>query len=192
MTTVLRIDASATPATSTSRKLADAVVDRLSPSRTISRDLTSPLPLLDATWVGANVTKADQRDADQKEALALSDTLVAELKDADTIVISTPIYNFSVPAALKAWIDLVARAGVTFSYTEQGPKGLLDGKRAILVVSSGGTAVEGPMDFATGYLKHVMGFIGIHDVELVTADRMVVDPEAALKTAEAQIKQLAA
>ena len=192
MTTVLRIDASATPATSTSRQLADAAIARLAPSRVIARDLTSPLPLLDATWVSANVTKADQRDASQKEALALSDTLVAELKAADTIVISTPIYNFSVPAALKAWIDLVARAGVTFSYTENGPKGLLDGKRAILVVSSGGTEVEGPMDFATGYLKHVMGFIGIHDVEVVAAARMAVDPDAALKAANDKIGTLAA
>lgn len=190
--TVLRIDASATPATSTSRKLADDVIARLAPSRVITRDLTRPLPQIDAAWIAANGTKSDQRTGDQKMALALSDTLVAELQEADTIVISTPIYNFGVPAALKAWIDLVARAGVTFTYSENGPKGLLEGKRAILTVASGGTGVEGPIDFATGYLKHVMGFIGIHDVQVVAADRMAVDPEAALKSAQAQLNAVAA
>ena len=190
--TVLRIDASATPATSTSRKLADDVIARLAPSRVITRDLTRPLPQIDAAWIAANGTKADQRTGDQKMALALSDTLVAELQEADTIVISTPIYNFGVPAALKAWIDLVARAGVTFTYSENGPKGLLEGKRAVLTVASGGTEVEGPIDFATGYLKHVMGFIGIHDVQVVAADRMAVDPEAALKSAQAQLSAVAA
>lgn len=190
--TLLRIDASATPDRSTSRKLADDVVTKLSPQRTISRDLSRALPQIDAAWVGANTTPATDRTGDQKMALALSDTLVAELHEADTIVISTPIYNFGVPAALKAWIDLVARAGVTFTYSANGPKGLLEGKRAIVIVSSGGTEVDGPMDFATGYLRHVLGFIGIHDVEVIAADRMALDADAALKAAQAQVDHLAA
>ena len=192
MTTVLRIDASATPETSTSRKLADAAITRLNPDRVITRDLTRALPLIDAAWISANGTPADQRTGDQKMTLALSDTLVAELQEADVVVISTPIYNFGVPAALKAWIDLIARAGITFTYSEAGPKGLLSGKRAILTVSSGGTEVEGPIDFATGFLKHIMGFIGIDDVQVVAADRMAVDPDAAMQSAQEQLEHLAA
>jgi FMN-dependent NADH-azoreductase len=190
--TLLRIDASARVDGSTSRILADDVTKRLAPARTITRDLSRALPQIDAAWIDANTTPATDRTGDQKMTLALSDTLVAELQEADTLVISTPIYNFGVPAALKAWIDLVARAGVTFTYSANGPKGLLDGKRAIIIVTSGGTEVDGPMDFATGHLRHVLGFIGIHDVQVIAADRMAIDPDAALKGAQAQVETLAA
>ncbi len=88
------------------------------------------------------------------------------MQAADTLVIGLPIYNFGVPAALKAWVDQVARAGVTFRYTETGPKGLLTGKRAIIAVASGGTEAGSDVDFATGYIRHVLGFIGITDVHL--------------------------
>lgn len=118
--------------------------------------------------------------------------MVKELQQADTVVIGLPIYNFSVPAAFKAWIGLVARAGLTFSYTENGPKGLLEGKRAILAIASGGTAVGSEIDFATGYARHVLGFIGIHDVDVVAADRMALDPEAALSNAQKAVAELAA
>ena len=102
------------------------------------------------------------------------------------------IYNFGVPAALKAWIDQIARAGVTFKYTENGPVGLLDGKRAIIAVASGGTEVGSEIDFATGYMRHIMGFIGIHDVEVVAADQLMLDADAANSKAAEQIKSLAA
>ncbi len=190
--TVLRIDASARREGSVSRDLATKIINRLAPDQVIARDLATPPPLLDEAWVGANFTPSDQRTEDQRAKLALSDTLIAELAAADTLVIGLPIYNFGVPAALKAWIDQVARAGVTFQYTETGPKGLLEGKRAIVAVASGGTEAGSEVDFATGYIRHVLGFIGIHDVAFVTADRLMVDAEAAMATAHAQVDALAA
>lgn len=189
---VLRIDASARRDGSVSRDLTDKVIDHLAPAQVITRDLAHGLPLLDEAWVGATFTPADERTPGQAETLALSDTLIAEITAADTLVIGLPIYNFGVPAALKAWIDQIARVGVTFQYTETGPKGLLSGKRAIVVVASGGTEVGSEIDFATGYIRHVLGFIGIHDVTLVTADRLMIDADAALSSATAQVGALAA
>jgi FMN-dependent NADH-azoreductase len=189
---VLHIDASARLTGSVTRDLSKRIVDRLSPARVIRRDLSDPLPQIDSTWVEANFTPADQRDPVQADTLALSDALVAELQAADTVVIGVPIYNFSVPASVKAWIDLVARAGVTFRYTADGPVGLLHGKRAIIAVASGGTQVGSDIDFATGYLRHVLGFIGIHDVEIVAADRLGADAERAMEDATAAIGALAA
>ena len=157
-----------------------------------TRDLSTPLPLIDSTWIGANFTPADDRTDDQKATLALSDTLIAEIEAADTLVIGLPIYNFAVPSAFKAWVDLVARAGVTFRYTENGPEGLLKGKRAILAVASGGTEVGSDHDFATGYARHMLGFMGITDVSVVAADRLMIDPDASHKTANDQIENLAA
>lgn len=191
MTHILRIDASARHEGSISRDLTSQIIDHLGGTVT-TRDLATGIPLLDAAWIGANFTPVDQRTAEQTRTLALSDTLVAEVQAADTLVIGLPIYNFGVPAALKAWIDQIARAGVTFRYTETGPKGLLEGKRAIIAVASGGTEAGSDIDFATGYMRHVLGFIGITDVTFVTADRMSQDPEATLATAHAQIDALAA
>ncbi|WP_170342725.1 FMN-dependent NADH-azoreductase [Ruegeria arenilitoris] len=190
--TILHIDASARRTGSATRDLSARIVQHLGAGRIIRRDLATPLPLLTEDWITANFTPADQRDATQRDLLALSDELVKELQQADTVVIGLPIYNFSVPAAFKAWIDLVARAGLTFSYTENGPKGLLEGKRAILAIASGGTAVGSEIDFATGYARHVLGFIGIHDVDVVAADRMALDPEAALSNAQKAVAELAA
>jgi len=143
-------------------------------------------------WVEANFTPAADRDEVQRDALALSDQLVAEIKAADVIVIGTPIYNFSVPAVLKAWIDLIARAGVTFEYTENGPNGLMTDKRVVIAVASGGTKVGSDIDFATGYLRHLMGFIGITNVEVVAADQMAIEPEATLQAAKDAAEALAA
>ncbi|SNR65762.1 FMN-dependent NADH-azoreductase [Puniceibacterium sediminis] len=189
---VLRIDASARHDGSVSRDLTDKVLAKLSPAEVTTRDLSTPLPLIDSTWIGANFTPSDNRSDDQKSTLALSDTLIAEVMAADTLVIGLPIYNFGVPSGFKAWIDLVARAGVTFRYTENGPEGLLTGKRAILAVASGGTEVGSDYDFATSYARHVLGFIGITDVSVVAADRLMVDPEASKKAANDQIAALAA
>ena len=191
--TVLRIDASARREGSVSRDLTTKIIDRLGAADVTTRDLAlTPVPQIDETWVGANFTPAEDRTDAQRETLALSDDLIAEIQAADTIVIGLPIYNFGVPAALKAWIDHVARAGVTFKYSEYGPKGLLEGKRAIVAVASGGTEAGSEIDFATGYIRHVLGFIGITDVTLVTADRLMVDAEATLKSADAQVEALAA
>lgn len=190
--TILHIDASARRTGSATRDLSARIVRHLGAGRITRRDLATPLPLLTEDWIAANFTPADQRDAVQRDLLALSDELVAELQQADTVVIGLPIYNFSVPAAFKAWIDLVARVGLTFSYTENGPNGLLTGKRAVLAIASGGTAVGSEIDFATGYARHVLGFIGIHDVDVIAADQMALDPEAALSSAQKAVSELAA
>ncbi len=190
--TVLHIDSSARLSGSTSRDFSRRVVDKLEPETVIRRDLTNALPQIDEAWVQANLTPADQRTPEQTDRLALSDQLVQELMAADTVVIGAPIYNFSIPASLKAWVDLVARAGQTFKYTENGPQGLLQGKRAILVLASGGTKVGSDIDFASGYLQHIMGFIGITEVEIVAADQMMVDADAALANATSAVDQLAA
>ncbi|WP_170333799.1 FMN-dependent NADH-azoreductase [Ruegeria arenilitoris] len=190
--TILHIDASARREGSATRDLSDRIVKHLGAGRIIRRDLASPLPLLTEDWITANFTPADQRDETQRDQLALSDTLVNELQEADTIIVGLPIYNFSVPAAFKAWIDLVARAGLTFSYTENGPKGLLEGKRAVLAIASGGVPVGSEVDFATNYAKHVLGFIGIHDVDVVAADQMALDAETTLAKAQKAVLKLAA
>ena len=187
---ILRIDASARRDGSVSRDLSDRIIARFAEANVTARDLAEGLPLIDEDWVGANFTPAEQRTDAQKAKLALSDTLIEEIKAADTLIIGLPIYNFGVPAALKAWVDLVARAGVTFQYTEQGPKGLLEGKRAVVAVASGGTEAGSAIDFATGYIRHVLGFIGIHDVEFVTADRLMVDADASMQAALAQLDAL--
>lgn len=175
---VLRIDSSARRDGSVSRRLADDLIEQLElsegPLDLRVRDLAvEPPPFVGPAWVDANFTPPEGRSAEQRAALAGSDALVAELKDADVLVIGVPIYNFGIPAALKAWVDQVARARVTFRYTEKGPEGLLGGKRAYLVVASGGTAVGSAIDFATGYLRHVLGFLGIDTVEIVAADRLM-------------------
>ena len=140
--TILHIDASARTENSISRDLTAQIISRFPDARILRRDLAQPLPLISADWIGANFTPAKDRDDVQRDTLALSDTLVGELVAADVIVIGAPIYNFAIPASLKAWIDLIARAGLTFEYSADGPKGLLQGKRAISAVASGGIRRE--------------------------------------------------
>ena len=190
--TILHIDASARTTGSTSRDLSARIVERLNADTVIRRDLTSSLPQITEDWIGANFTPVDQRNDEQRETLALSDTLVGELAAADTIVIGLPVYNFSVPASLKAWIDLIARVGVSFEYTETGPRGLLTGKRAIVAFVSGGTQIGSDVDFASGYIRHVLGFVGITEVEFVAADQLSMDPEATLSAANAAVDRIAA
>lgn len=190
--TILQIDVSPRGAESVTRKLTQNVVERLAPDTIIMRDLSRSLPHLDSDWIGANFTPANDHTAEQRALLRISDTLVDEIRRADTIVIGLPVWNFGIPAALKAWVDLVARAGETFRYTKDGPQGLLTGKRAILALASGGTAVDSEIDFATPYMRHVLGFIGITDVSVVAADQMALEPEASLKAADEAVLNLAA
>ncbi|MEL6857510.1 MAG: NAD(P)H-dependent oxidoreductase [Pseudomonadota bacterium] len=192
--TILHIDASARFNGSISRALTETLVKTLSSpeSQIIERDLgASPPPAITAEWVGANFTPDDQRSAAQTETLALSDKLIGELEAADTIVLGVPIYNFGVPAAFKAWIDLVARARKTFKYTENGPVGLLEGKSAYVVIASGGTTSGSEIDFATPYVRHVLGFLGIHDVTVIAADQLMATGDDKIDAARAQIAALA-
>ena len=188
--TVLNIQASARHDGSVTRQLSDKILTEIAADQTITRDLATGLPLIDAAWLAANFTLADDRTDVQRETLALSDSLITEIKQADTIVIGSPVYNFSVPAVLKAWIDQIARVGVTFKYTPDGPVGLLSGKRAIIVIASGGTPVGSDIDYASGYLKHIMGFIGITDVTIIAADALGNDADAKIAAANDDIKQL--
>ena len=154
------------------------------------RDLNKGLRFVDEAWINANFTAAEERSADQRAVLAESDALVAELKAADVLVIGAPIYNFGVPAALKAWIDMVARARLTFRYTEDGPRGLLEGKKAYLVVASGGVPVDSAVDFATPYLRHALAFIGIDDVEVIAAEQLNSKAEESVDAARVRIAEL--
>ncbi len=154
------------------------------------RDLSRGLPFVDDAWINANFTAPEERSAEQRAVLAESDALVAELKAADVLVIGSPIYNFGVPAALKAWVDMVARARLTFRYTENGPKGLLDGKKAYVVIASGGVPVDSPVDFATPYLRHALAFIGITDVEVIAADQLNSKAEESIDAARVRIAEL--
>ena len=190
---VLRVDSSGRGTGSMTRELSDLVIQGLAeqgPLRVVSRDVAQGLPFVDPLWIAANFTDPDQRDDAHRAALALSDSLVEEVMNAEVLVIGVPLYNFGVPASLKAWVDLVARARLTFRYTENGPEGLLKGKKAYLVVASGGTSIGGNLDFATPWIKHVLSFLGITDVAVIAAERQMVQGEAAQEQARARIAEL--
>lgn len=177
MTQILHIDASAHFETSRSRAASAKIVADLGGSVT-DRDLAAnPLPFVDAAWANARLVDPAERTAEQTQHLSLSDQLIGELQTADILVIGTPIYNFAAPATLKAWMDLVARPGVTFKYTPDGPVGLLTGKKAILTVASGGVPIGSQMDHLTPHLKLFLGFVGITDID-VRAASDVVGPDA--------------
>ena len=135
MTHTLHIDASANTETSASRAASAILVADMGGTVTYRDLTTSPLPQIDGAWAAARLTDPETRSGDDQGRLALSDVLIAELQAADTILIGTPVYNFGSPASLKAWMDLVARPGVTFTYTAEGQKGLLKGKKALVTVA---------------------------------------------------------
>lgn len=189
---ILRLDASASVSSSNGKKLGDRLIEKLVDQQAVSlnqRDLNDSLRFIDETWVGANFTPVDERSDEQKQALAFSDRLIDELKQADHIVLTTPMYNFGVPASLKAWIDLVCRAGVTFQYTADGPVGLLKNKRVDIVITTGGVPLQSPVDFVSDYLKQVFRFIGIEQINIIAADQMNVDADASFHKALDQIEQ---
>lgn len=197
---ILHIDASASdPETSHTRRLSKELVERLTAAnpgaRIVYRDLVADrLPHVDMTirnaWMPEN-----SGDASLSETLGRSRLLVEELKAADVVVIGSPMYNFSVPSTLKAWIDHVAIAGQTFSYTAEGPRGLLTGK-AYLVLSSGGIYSQGPFagnDHLATYLDAVLRFLGITDIEVIRAEGIAYGPDqdkAAMVSASEQIGAL--
>lgn len=154
------------------------------------RDLSTGVPFVDGAWIEANFTPVESRTAVHRDTLSYSDQLVAELQAADAVVIGAPVYNFSIPAALKAWIDMIARVGLTFRYTENGPEGLLQGKKAYLVVATGGVQIGSPVDFATPYLRHALAFIGITDVEVIAADKLNSSAVDSMDQAREKIAEL--
>jgi FMN-dependent NADH-azoreductase len=146
--------------------------------------------LVDESWIGANFTAEEERTAEQRGVLQESDALVAELQAADVIVIGAPIYNFGIPAALKAWVDMIARARLTFRYTANGPEGLLTGKKAYIVIASGGVAVDSAVDFATPYLRQALKFVGITDVDVIAAEQLNSRAEESIDAARVRIAEL--
>jgi FMN-dependent NADH-azoreductase len=170
---VLLVSGSAQGRDASSYKLAQQVVEKFEVSELKIRDLSNGLASINHDWVSANFADQTERSEAQNDTLRQSDELIAELTWADIVVIAAPIYNFGVPSALKAWVDYVCRAGLTFNYTETGPVGLLSGKRAILAITSGGVPVDSPVDFATPHLRQVLNFIGISEIQTVRADQQV-------------------
>ncbi|HEX9206936.1 MAG TPA: NAD(P)H-dependent oxidoreductase [Steroidobacteraceae bacterium] len=162
----------------------------------VTRDLArDPLPHLTAERFAALATPADQRTPAQAQIAAESDALVAELQAADVIVIGLPMYNFGVPSTLKTYFDHVARAGVTFRYTAQGPEGLLRGKKAYVVATRGGKYSGTPQDLQSAYVRQFLGFVGITDVEFIYAEGLALGDEsraAALAEAGERLERLAA
>jgi FMN-dependent NADH-azoreductase len=194
---ILQINSSARADASHSTRLAGSIVDRLRTSHSNAtvtvRDLSrTPHPALDEAALGALFTPADKRTPEQASRVALDDALIAELKAADVIVLGVPMYNFGVSAQLKNWIDAVARAGVTFKYTESGPVGLVQGKKVYVTLTRGGLYRNTPADTQVPYLKTFLGFIGLTDVEFIYAEGLAMGPEAeqkALASAQSQIDE---
>lgn len=196
---ILQINSSARSAGANSTRLADAVTTRLkaaNPGAVVElRDLAAhPHPVLDEAALGALFTPAEQRSPEQAARVALDDALIAQVQSADAIVIGVPMYNFGVPVQLKTWIDAIARAGVTFRYTENGPEGLIKGKKVYVALARGGIYRDTPADSQVPYLKGVLGFLGMTDVEFIYAEGLSMGAEAADKAfaeAEATIGTLA-
>lgn len=198
MTQILRINSSLSGSNSVSRTLAAELTDALAAQGPITvkdRDLaTTPVPHFDAERLAALMTAAPERSVEQAAAVAFADELIDEVIAADTLIIALPMYNFTVPSVLKAWIDHIARAGVTFKYTDTGPVGLLAGKKAYLVSALGGKHEAGGTDFLRPYMRVIMNFVGISDVEFISADglNMGDEPrEAGLAAARESIAKVA-
>jgi FMN-dependent NADH-azoreductase len=183
---ILQINASARREGANSTRLANAVVARLQAAhpdaRVTLRDLAvTPHPMLDEAALGALFTPAGQRTPEQAARVALDDALIAEVQAHDTMVLGVPMYNFGIPAQLKNWIDAIARAGVTFRYTEAGPEGLLRGKTVYLALARGGLYRDTEKDAQVPYLKNVLGFLGMTDLHCIYAEGLNMGPEAAAR-----------
>ncbi|MDE2121010.1 MAG: NAD(P)H-dependent oxidoreductase [Betaproteobacteria bacterium] len=186
---ILQINASARREGANSTRVADLVAQSLlqrhADARLRVRDLAvTPHPMLDEAALGALFTPPAQRSPEQAARVALDDALIAELQAHDVLVLGVPMYNFGVPAQLKNWIDAIARAGVTFRYTEQGPQGLLTGKTVYLALARGGRYRDTPADAQVPYLKTVLGFLGMTDVRPIYAEGFAMGPQAAEQAME--------
>jgi FMN-dependent NADH-azoreductase len=200
MTTLLQINASIHADHGQSSQLATRFVQAFSrshpDSRIVLRDLASDtVPHLSAERFAAFLSKPEERTAAQSDVLAYSDTLIAELKQADVIVLGVPMYNFGVPSQLKAYFDHIARAGETFRYSANGPVGLLKGKKAYIFAARGGLYAGTALDTQTNYVRDFLRFVGIEDIEFVYAEGLAISPESkasGLAKAAAQLERLAA
>ncbi|EPI4819629.1 FMN-dependent NADH-azoreductase [Vibrio alginolyticus] len=191
MSRVLALKSSILGDYSQSNKLVENFIKNVDQDKLTVRNLAAnPLPVLDFA-VATALRATEDLSQEQQAVVDLSDTLIEEVKAADTLVIAAPMYNFTIPTQLKNWIDLIARAGVTFKYTENGVQGLIEGKKAIVVTTRGGIHKDSPTDNVTPYLRTVLGFVGITDVEFVYAEALNMGEDAAAKGISEAQSQLA-
>jgi len=190
---IYQIDSSARKEGSTSRALAKKLLEKIKKPKdeVIYRDLNDEMLFVTGlTESGMNIDQKDQNE-NHRKMFELSDQLVKELKESDIIIISAPIYNYGPPATLKAWSDLAARVGETFRFKPDGRReGLLKAKKAYLIITSGGTKLNSNEDFLTPWLKFILNFFGIDDVQIISADQMALDYEKSIMEAEKQIENI--
>ena len=190
---IYQIDCSARKKGSASRDLAKKLLDKIKKpeDKFIYRDLDDEMLFVAGLTESGMSIPESERTENHKKMFELSDKLVKELKDSDIIIISAPIYNFGPPATLKAWSDLTARVKSTFKYSPDGKQiGLLENKKVYLIITSGGTRVGSKDDYLTPWLKHVLNFFGITNIQIISADQMSIDYEGSVKKAEEQINKI--
>jgi len=195
---LLQINTSPRAGDSMSTKFANQIVEKIkSQHKDVQLDVLDlgqkAHAILDEMAIGALFTPADVRSEAQKARVAIDDALIVQAQWADTLVIGVPMYNFGIPVQLKAWLDAIARAGVTFRYTDQGPEGLLTGKKVYLALARGGIYRDTPNDTQVPYLNMIFGFLGMTDLSYVYAEGFALGPEAGAKAiddAESQIQAL--
>lgn len=184
---ILHLDSSARQEESVSRQLAKQLVHKIKKTEdeVIYRDISGNIPFVAGIKGAGFIIPEEERTEQDKQLFQFSDELVDEFLAADTIVISSPIYNFGPPAAAKAWFDLVARAGRTFKYEATGPVGLVDGnKQVYLVITSGGVPAESPVDFCTPWFKQALTFLGIKNIEVIDASQLNISDANLVKAKE--------
>jgi FMN-dependent NADH-azoreductase len=182
--------------TKVARSLAEKLATRAPDSTVVVRDLTrEPLPHIDNSFVVARSLPPENLTAVQRAVLTVSDMLLKELFAADTIIMAAGMINFGIPSNLKAYIDYIVRPGVTFKYGENGPEGLIKGKKLYLVLARGGVYTQGPMqqlNFQDPYLRTTLGFIGLRDIEVITVEGVAFGPEAAERAVTAALEEVSA
>jgi len=199
MKKILRVDSSIFAQEGMSYQLANELINKLQSryvdSDVVGRNLSeSAVPHLDANWLKALSTSKNERNAEQQNMVAYSDALIAEIQNADIIVLAAPMYNFSVPSVMKAWFDHIARAGVTFRYTENGPEGLLKGKKLYLISTRGGMHKGKSSDTQIPFITTFLNFIGISDIDIIYAEGLNMSDlrEEGLEQARKDIEMLTA
>ncbi|MCG3728452.1 FMN-dependent NADH-azoreductase [Vibrio cincinnatiensis] len=194
MSRILALKSSILGEYSQSSKLLDTYLSQFDTNDLLVRDLAAnPLPVLDFS-VATALRATEDLSEEQQKVVTLSDTLIAEVNAADTIVIAAPMYNFTIPTQLKNWFDLIARAGVTFKYTEAGVQGLITGKKVVVITTRGGIHKDSATDNVTPYLKTILGFVGMTDVQFAYAEALNMGEDSASKgieSAKAQLTEIA-
>jgi FMN-dependent NADH-azoreductase len=196
MSNILLIKSSLNGEQSKSNKLAEELVANLTAqgnSTAVVRDLAAqPLPHLSQAEMAAWMTDEVDRSAEQTELALLSDTLIAELQNSDTVVVAMPMYNFGAPSSFKAWVDRIARAGITFKYTEKGPVGLLENKKVIVIATRGGAYKGTEKDSQTQFLKDFFSFVGLDDIRFIYAEGLnMANADASYSEALTEVYDLA-